>query len=58
MTASEYNPFKVCPECDGTGKQTRERPEPWVSRDTPPSLEEYKVQCDNCHGLGEITRDD
>jgi hypothetical protein len=43
-----------CPECLGDGTLTYERPEPWVNRDLPPSLEEYQAECWNCHGSGEI----
>lgn len=48
----------ACPECDGTGKLTFERPEPWISRDTPPSMEEYEDECWNCHASGEVEVDD
>ena len=47
----------ACPECLGDGTLTYERPEPWVSRDTPPSLEEYKDTCWNCKGSGEVEVD-
>ena len=44
----------ACPECMGDGTLTYERPEPWVARDTPPSMEEYSKTCWNCHGSGEV----
>ena len=49
--------LKACPECDGNGYVIRWRPEPWVSRDTPPSTEEYQDDCTNCGGYGEIEVD-
>lgn len=49
--------LKACPECDGNGYVIRWRPEPWVSRDTPPSTEEYQDDCTNCGGYGEIEFD-
>jgi len=52
------NPFIVCPECDGTGEQTRERDVPMSFTNPYGYLEEYRVECDNCHGLGEIERDE
>ena len=48
----------ACPECLGDGTLTYERPEPWVARDTPPSLEEYSRECWACHGTGEAEVDD
>jgi DnaJ-class molecular chaperone len=54
----EYNPFITCPECDGTGEQTRERSVPMSFTNPYGYLEEYKAQCDNCYGLREIQRDD
>ena len=48
----------ACPECLGDGTLTYERPEPWVSRDTPPSLEEYTRECWACHGSGETEVDE
>jgi len=48
----------ACPECLGDGTLTYERPEPWVSRDTPPSLEEYTKECWACGGSGETEVDD
>lgn len=48
----------ACPECLGDGTLTYERPEPWVSRDTPPSLEEYTRECWACGGSGEVETDD
>ena len=51
---TKYPTEKVhCPECLGDGTLTYERPEPWVSRDSPPSLEEYTKECWACHGSGE-----
>ncbi len=52
------NPFIACPECDGTGEQTRERAVPMSFTNPYGYLEEYQVECDNCHGLGEIERDE
>lgn len=49
--------LKACPECDGNGYVIKWRPEPWVSRDTPPSTEEYQDDCTNCGGYGEIEVD-
>ena len=46
-----------CPECEGEGYVLYERPEPWVSRDLPPSLEEYQATCENCGGVGDIEID-
>ena len=46
-----------CPECKD-GQKRYERPEPWVARDTPPSLEEYYDTCDRCDGSGEIPVDE
>lgn len=43
-----------CEECNGTGKITYDRPEPWTCRDSPPSLEEVTEDCDECNGLGTI----
>lgn len=43
-----------CPECLGDGTLTFERPEPWINRDLPPSLEEYQDTCWNCGGSGEV----
>jgi DnaJ-class molecular chaperone len=45
---------KQCQECDGSGTITYDRPESWISRDSPPSLEEVTEDCDECGGLGEI----
>jgi DnaJ-class molecular chaperone len=51
------NPFVACPECGGEGQVTAERAV-CMSNDNPYGyLEEYKRECDNCHGLGEIERD-
>jgi len=47
----------ACPECLGDGKLTYERREPWIDRDTPPSLEEYRDTCWNCKGSGEVEVD-
>lgn len=47
----------ACPECLGDGQLTYERREPWVNRDLPPSLEEYKDTCWNCKGSGEVEVD-
>lgn len=49
--------LRPCPECDGNGYVIKWRPEPWVSRDTPPSTEEYQDDCTNCGGYGEIEID-
>lgn len=49
--------LRPCPECDGNGYVIKWRPEPWVSRDTPPSTEEYQDDCTNCGGYGEIEFD-
>jgi DnaJ-class molecular chaperone len=43
----------ACPECLGDGTLTYVKPEPWVSRDTPPSMEEVTQECWACHGTGE-----
>lgn len=43
-----------CEECSGTGKISYERPEPWISRDSPPSLEEVTEDCNECGGLGTV----
>jgi DnaJ-class molecular chaperone len=46
------NPFVACPECGGEGQVTAERAV-CMSNDNPYGyLEEYKRECDNCHGLG------
>ena len=51
------NPFIRCPECDGEGEVSAERAVS-MSKDNPYGyLEEYKRECDNCGGLGEIERD-
>ena len=51
------NPFIRCPECDGEGEVNAERAV-CMSKDNPYGyLEEYKRECDNCGGLGEIERD-
>lgn len=51
------NPFVACPECGGEGQVTAERAV-CMSNDNPYGyLKEYKRECDNCHGLGEIERD-
>jgi len=39
-----------CTECGGTGTITYEKPEPWVCRDSPPSIEEIVEECDECGG--------
>lgn len=44
----------ACPVCLGDGTLRYERPEPWIARDTPPSMEEYFQSCWNCHGSGEV----
>ena len=50
------NPFIRCPECDGEGEVSAERAV-CMSKDNPYGyLEEYKRECDNCGGLGEIER--
>jgi len=50
------NPFIRCPECDGEGEISAERAVS-MSKDNPYGyLEEYKRECDNCGGLGEIER--
>ena len=41
-------------QCNGSGKITYDKPEPWICRDSPPSLEEVTEECDECGGLGEI----
>lgn len=46
--------YVACPECLGDGTLTYERREPWINRDTPPSLEEYTSDCWNCNGSGEV----
>ena len=43
-----------CEECSGTGKISYERPEPWLCRDSPPSLEEVTEDCEECGGLGTV----
>jgi hypothetical protein len=43
-----------CEECSGTGKISYERPEPWICRDSPPSLEEVTGDCDECGGSGTV----
>lgn len=43
-----------CEECSGTGKISYEQPEPWISRDSPPSLEEVTEDCGECGGLGTV----
>lgn len=51
------NPFIRCPECSGEGEVSAERAVS-MSKDNPYGyLEEYKRECDNCGGLGEIERD-
>jgi len=51
------NPFIHCPECGGEGEISAERAVS-MSKDNPYGyLEEYKRECDNCGGLGEIERD-
>lgn len=47
-----------CPECLGDGVMYYTRPEPWVSRDTPPAMEEYSRPCWACHGSGEAEVDE
>ena len=52
ISMTKYHTDK-CPECDGDGTITYDKPEPWVCRDTPPSLEEVTEECEECGGSGE-----
>ena len=46
-----------CQECDGSGTITYDKPEPWICRDSPPSLEEVTEDCEECGGLGFVSRE-
>tara|TARA_R110000803_G_scaffold147844_2_gene213319 strand:- start:1184 stop:1360 length:177 start_codon:yes stop_codon:yes gene_type:complete len=43
-----------CPECKGEGVATYERMIPQGFNTPIPELEEYKDNCDNCYGSGQI----
>ena len=46
-----------CQECDGSGTIKYDKPEPWICRDSLPSLEEVTEECDECGGLGFVSRE-
>lgn len=48
---------KECLQCNGSGTITFDKPESWISRDSPPSLEEVTEDCDECGGLGFVSRE-
>lgn len=62
MTSPSMTKYRTetvaCPECLGDGVMYYTRPEPWVSRDTPPAMEEYTRPCWACHGSGETEVDE
>lgn len=46
-----------CNKCDGSGTIKYDKPESWISRDSPPSLEEVTENCDECGGMGFVSRE-
>ena len=46
--------FVTCPECEGEGYNYYERPVKRFSASDIGELEEYRADCDNCDGSGEV----
>tara|TARA_R100001510_G_scaffold51478_1_gene51325 strand:- start:225 stop:419 length:195 start_codon:yes stop_codon:yes gene_type:complete len=49
-----YASIEKCDECGGSGKISYDKPEPWICRDSPPSLEEVTEDCLECGALGTV----
>ena len=47
-----------CPECDGEGRCEYEHEVPMSNSNPYGYLEAYWADCENCHGSGEIERED